>query len=120
MSTGKGMKDMLYLTLLSTHFIYGYMVNDYFLSERNSHCNHYMGYSFRLAARYLLYAPSHRQDSIIIPQPLLHQSWNTYGTRNNSVGPPRGIDPKTHSNMNGSSTTQLHFAPCSGKIMAYS
>ena len=26
-------------------------------------CSHYMGYSFLLAARYLLYAPTHRQDS---------------------------------------------------------
>ena len=34
-----------------------------------------MGYSFRLAARVLLYAPSHRQDNI--PLPLLHQSWST-------------------------------------------
>ena len=27
-------------------------------------CRHFMGYSFRLAARNLLYAPCHRQDSI--------------------------------------------------------
>ena len=33
------------------------------------HCHYYMGYSFRLAARDLLYAPSH----MFIPQPLLHQ-----------------------------------------------
>ena len=26
-------------------------------------CHHYMGYSFQLAARDLLYAPSHREDS---------------------------------------------------------
>ena len=41
---------MFYLTTHSTHFIYGYMASD-------------MDYSFRLAARVLLYASSHRQDN---------------------------------------------------------
>ena len=54
---------MFYLTTHSTHFIYGYMasgimVKDYSDSERGN-----MGYSFRLTARVLLYAPSHRQGS---------------------------------------------------------
>ena len=43
----------------------GHMVKDHSDSERGNP----MGYSFRLAARVLLYAPFH------IPQPLLHQSW---------------------------------------------
>ena len=51
----------------STHFIYGYMVLAYgkgTLRERGEACcYHYMGYSFRLAGRVLVYAPSHRQDS---------------------------------------------------------
>ena len=36
------------------------MIKDHGDSERG---NHYIGYSFRLATRYILYAPSHRQDS---------------------------------------------------------
>ena len=35
-----------------------------------------MGYSFRLASREFLYAPSHRQDNTK-PQPLLHQLCST-------------------------------------------
>ena len=40
------------------------MVRDHSDREREeTHCHNYMGYSFQLAARALLYAPSHRQDS---------------------------------------------------------
>ena len=58
---------MFYLTTHSTHFIYGYMASDIWLRtilivRKETRCRH-MGYSFRLAARVLLYAPSHRQDS---------------------------------------------------------
>ena len=54
---------MFYLTTHTTHFIYGYMASvDHSASEEETHC-HNMGYSFRLAARYILYAPSHRQDN---------------------------------------------------------
>ena len=37
--------------------------------REESHCSHYMGYSFWLAARIHLYAPSHRQDNtaFVIP-----------------------------------------------------
>ena len=38
------------------------MVKDHSDSEKGNRCCH-IGYSFRLAARVLLYAPSHRQDS---------------------------------------------------------
>ena len=41
---------MFYLTTHSTHYIYGC-------------CHQLMGYSFQLAARVLLYSPSHRQDN---------------------------------------------------------
>ena len=51
----------------STHFIYGYMASDIWLRTilivRKETCCRHIGYSFRLAARVLLYAPSHRQDS---------------------------------------------------------
>ena len=58
---------MFYLTMHSTHFIYGYMASDIWLRTilivRKETCCGHIGYSFRLAARVLLYAPSHRQDS---------------------------------------------------------
>ena len=60
-------KEMFYLTTHSTHFIYGYIASDIWLStilivRKEIRCRH-MGYSFRLIARVILYAPSHRQDS---------------------------------------------------------
>ena len=56
-----------YLTTHSTHFIYGYMASDIWLRtilivRKETRCRH-IGYSYRLAARVLLYAPSHRQDN---------------------------------------------------------
>ena len=59
-------REMFYLTTHSTHFIYGYMASDIWLRtilivRKETRCRH-IGYSFRLAARVLLYAPSHRQD----------------------------------------------------------
>ena len=61
----EGRKEMFYLTTHSTHFIYGYMVSDIWLRtipivRKKTHCYH-IGYSFRLTARVLLYAPSHTQ-----------------------------------------------------------
>ena len=58
---------MFYLMTHSTHFIYGYIASDIWertiqTVREETRCRH-MGYSFRLAARVLLYAPSHRQDS---------------------------------------------------------
>ena len=58
---------MFYLTTHSTHFIYGYMASDIWchtiqIAREETHCHH-MGYSFRLTARVLLYAASHRQDN---------------------------------------------------------
>ena len=58
---------MFYLTTHSTHFIYGYMASDIWLRTilivRKETRYRHIGYSYRLAARVLLYAPSHRQDS---------------------------------------------------------
>ena len=58
---------MFYLTTHSTHFIYGYMASDIWLRtilivRKETRCRH-IGYSFRLTARVLLYAPSHREDN---------------------------------------------------------
>ena len=87
----EGRKEMFYLTTHSTHFIYGYMASDIWLRtilivRKETRCRH-IGYSFRLTARVLLYAPSHRQDSTY------HGLWYTSrgalaGTRNSSVGSP--------------------------------
>ena len=73
------------------------MVNNHSDSERGNICTH-MGYSFRLAARVLLYAPSHRQDSTY--HSLCYTSRGALdGTRNSSMGPPWRIDPTTHRTM---------------------
>ena len=54
-------REMFYLTMHSTHFIYGYMASDICLRtilivRKETHCCH-------LIARVLLYAPFHRQDN---------------------------------------------------------
>ena len=55
--------EMFYLTTHSTHFIYGYMASDIWLRtiqivRKETRCHH-IGYSYRLTARVLLYAPYH-------------------------------------------------------------
>ena len=60
-------REMFYLTTHSTHFIYGYMASVIWLRtilivRKETRCRH-IGYSYRLTARVLLYAPSHRQDN---------------------------------------------------------
>ena len=72
--------------------------------RKETYCCHYMGYSFQLAARVLLYAPSHRQDSTFHIR-LLNQLWKNGWKRNSSMGPPWGIDPTTHRTM------QIWFEP---------
>ena len=68
--------NFLFNNALNTFYLrlYGirYMVKDY--SAREVTCCRHIGYSLRLTARVLLYAPSHRQDNI--PQPLLHKLWS--------------------------------------------
>ena len=82
---------MFYLTTHSTHFIYGYMASDIWLRTilivgKETRCRH-IGYSFRLTARVLLYAPSHRQDNTY--HGLCYTSRGALaGTRNSSMGPP--------------------------------
>ena len=60
-------REMFYLTTHSTHFIYGYMASDIWLRtilivRKETRCRH-IGYSYRLTARVILYAPSHRQHN---------------------------------------------------------
>ena len=64
---GEREREMFYLTTHSTHFIYGYMASDIWLRtilivRKETRCRH-IGYSYRLTARVLLYALSHRQDN---------------------------------------------------------
>ena len=86
-----GRKEMFYLTTHSTHFIYGYMASDIWvrtiqIAKEETRCRH-IGYSFRLAARVLLYALSHREDSTY--HGLCYTSRGALaGTRNSSMGPP--------------------------------
>ena len=80
-----------YLTTHSTHFIYGYMASDIWLRtilivRKETRCRH-IGYSFRLTARVLLYAPSDRQDNTY--HGLCYTSRGALaGTRNSSMGSP--------------------------------
>ena len=84
-------REMFYLTTHSTHFIYGYMASDIWLRtilivRKETRCRH-IGYSYRLAARDLLYAPSHRHDNTY--HGLYYTSRGALaGTRNSSMGPP--------------------------------
>ena len=82
-------REMFYLTTHSTHFIYGYMASDIWLRtipivRKETRCRH-IGYSYRLTARVLLYAPSHRQDNTY--HGLCYTSRGAMvGTRNSSMG----------------------------------
>ena len=84
-------REIFYLTTHSTHFIYGYMASDIWLRtilivRKETRCRH-IGYSCRLTARVLLYAPSHRQDNTY--HGLSYTSRGALaGTRNSSMGPP--------------------------------
>ena len=85
-------EEMFYLTTHSTYFIYGYMVSNIWsrttqITRNNTHCHHYISYSFWFAVMDLLYEPSHRQDSIYHD----HDSCGALArTRNSSMGPPWG------------------------------
>ena len=92
-------REMFYLTTHSTHFIYGYMASDMWLwtiliTRKETRCCH-IGYSYRLTARVLLYASSHRQDNTY--HGLCYTSRGALaGTRNSPMGPPikdRSDDP---------------------------
>ena len=84
-------KNVLFNDELNTFYsrLYGVrhiMVKDHLNSEGGNRCRH-MGYSFRLAARILLYASSHRQDNTC--HGLCYTSRGALaGTRNSSMGPP--------------------------------
>ena len=106
---------MFYLTTHSTHFSYGYMASDIWLRtilivRKETRCRH-MGYSFRLTARVLLYAPSHIQDNTY--HGLCYTSRGALaGTRNSSTGPPHeGSIRRPIALWANAFTTELHLAP---------
>ena len=83
-------RNVLFNDALNTFYLrlYGirHMVKDHSDSEREETRCHHIGYSFRLTARVLLYAPSHRQDSTY--HGLCYTSRGALaGTRNSSMGP---------------------------------
>ena len=81
-------REMFYLMTHSTHFIYGYMASDIWLRtilivRKETSCRH-IGYSYRLTARVLLYAPPHIQDNTY--HGLCYTSRGALaGTRNSSM-----------------------------------
>ena len=77
--------------------------------REETRCRH-MGYSFRLTARVILYAPSHRQDSTY--HGLCHTSRGALaGTRNSSMRPPHeGSIRRPIAPWANALTTELHLA----------
>ena len=111
----EGRKEMFYLTTHSTHFIYCYMASNIWcrtilIVRKETRCCH-IGYSFRLTARVLLYAPSHRQDCTY--NGLCYTSRGALaGTRNRSMGPPHeGSIRRPIASWANALTTELHLAP---------
>ena len=81
--------NVLFNDALNTFYLrlygVGHMVKDHQIAREETRCRH-MGYSFRLAARVLLYASSHRQDNTY--HGLCYTSRGApAGTRNSSMGP---------------------------------
>ena len=114
---------MFYLTTHSTHFIYGYMASNIWLRtilimRKETRCRH-IGYSFRLTARVLLYAPSHRQNCTY--HGLCYTSRGALaGTRNSSMGPPHeGSIRRPIAPWANALTTELHLAPIQRETDTY-
>ena len=83
----EGRKEIFYLTMHSTQFIYGYMVIMTTQVAREETCCRHIGYSFLVAAKVLLYASSHRHDNKY--HGLCYTSRGALaGTRSSSMGPP--------------------------------
>ena len=84
---------------------------------REETCCRHIGYSYRLTARGLLYAPSHRQDSTY--HSLCCTSRGTLaGTRNSSMGPPHeGSIRRLIAPWANALTTELHLTPCKMGIL---
>ena len=91
--------NVIFNDTLNIIFNYGYMVSDILLRmiliERDETCCRHSGnYFFWLAARDLLYALFNRQNSTYHGFCLTSRV-ALDAMRNNSMGPPGGIDPTT-------------------------
>ena len=119
----EGRKEMFYLTTHSTHFIYSYMVSDIWqrttqIVREESRCCHYMGYSFWLAARVLLYASSHRQDNTY--HSLCYTSRGALaGTRNSIWVHHKGSIRQPIAPWANALTTELHLAPTNQTVYTH-
>ena len=100
---------MFYLTMHSTHFYLwlsgiGHVLKR--LSKRRNLQPHFIGYSFRVTAVDILYAPSQRQYCTY--HDLCYTSCGSLTEkRNSSVGPAGGINPTTHHTTRGHVYTAL-------------
>ena len=94
---------MFYLTTVSTHFIYGYKASDVvikdYIARKPAAATTWVNL-FRMAARDLLYAPSHRQDSKY--HDFCCTSYRALAGTRNTWSSTKG---------SGRSTTELRFAP---------
>ena len=98
--------------ILLKHFFYSYMASDIWLRtilivREETRCR-YMGYSFRLAARVLLYAPSHSQDRTYHSLCYTNRG-SLAGTRNSSMGHHEGLIQRP-SHYELTITLDLHLA----------
>ena len=116
----EGGGNVLFNDALNTFYLwlYGvrYMVRDH---SREETCCRHIGYSFRLAARVLLYSSSHREDNTY--HSLCYTSRAALvGTRNSSMGPPHEgsiwwpIAPWVNA-----LTTELHLTPQSWTVLLW-
>ena len=67
-------KEMFYLTTHSTHFIYGYMGSDTDSDRGNLLPPHGLLFLINSKGSFICTIP---QTGLLIPRPLLHQSWST-------------------------------------------
>ena len=105
----------MFTHIVNQQLINGYMASDIWLRtilivRKETRCRH-EGYSFRLAARVLLYAPSHRRDSTY--HSLCYTSRGALaGTRKSSMGSPHeGLIRRPIAPWANALTTELHLAP---------
>ena len=110
--------NVLFNDALNTFYLWLYgvrhMVKDHSDSEKGNQLRH-IGYSFRLTARVVLYAPSHRQDSTY--HSLCYTSRGALaGTRNSSMGSPHeGSIRRPIAPWANALTMELHLAPWTHK-----
>ena len=109
--TLKGRKEMFYLTMHSTHFIYEYMASDIWLrtiliAREETRCHH-MDCSFRLAAKVLLYTDRIIHTTAFVTPVVEHWlEWEIAQWVHHEGSIRRAIAP-----WSNALTTELHLAP---------